>query len=71
MNAGLCAACRWMREVRSDKGRVFLRCERARTDPRFRKYPTLPVLACAGFEKRSNHLAEQLRARVGDDDLVR
>jgi hypothetical protein len=25
-------------------------CERSRLDPAFPRYPSLPVLACAGFE---------------------
>ena len=28
-------------------------CALAATDPRFRKYPPLPVLQCAGFERRA------------------
>jgi len=47
---GLCAECRWSRRVVSGKGSVFWMCERSKVDPRFRKYPPLPVLACAGFE---------------------
>jgi hypothetical protein len=35
--------------VRSERSTFYL-CERALTDPRFRKYPTLPVLSCPGFE---------------------
>jgi len=37
--------------VVSGKGSVFWMCERSKVDPRFRKYPPLPVLACAGFEE--------------------
>jgi hypothetical protein len=48
---GLCAECRWSRRVVSGKGSVFWMCERSKVDPRFRKYPALPVLACAGFEE--------------------
>ena len=46
---GLCADCAYSRVVRSDRSTFYL-CERALTDPGFRKYPTLPVLSCAGFE---------------------
>ncbi|MCW2921180.1 MAG: hypothetical protein JWL76_1054 [Thermoleophilia bacterium] len=28
-------------------------CRRSLEDPRFRKYPPLPVLACEGFEPRA------------------
>jgi len=47
---GLCAACIHARRVESVRGSVFLLCERSRDDPRFPRYPRLPVLACAGFE---------------------
>jgi hypothetical protein len=42
------------RRMVSDRGSVFLACERARTDPQFPKYPRLPVLDCAGYEKNNN-----------------
>ena len=47
--AGLCARCRHRRWIRSDRGSDFLLCRLSRTDARFRRYPTLPVLRCAGF----------------------
>jgi len=47
---GLCGDCAFARTV--DSGRsTFSMCERALTDPRFLKYPPLPVRACAGFER--------------------
>lgn len=48
---GLCGTCRHARRVENRKGSVFLLCRRAATDPRYRRYPPLPVLACAGYEK--------------------
>ncbi len=48
---GLCGDCSHCVVVASDKGSVFLRCERAKTDPRYAKYPRLPVLQCPGYEK--------------------
>jgi hypothetical protein len=33
---------------------VFYLCERSRTDPRYRKYPVLPVVACPGYERLSS-----------------
>ncbi|WP_419948659.1 hypothetical protein [Candidatus Palauibacter sp.] len=48
--AGLCAACRHRRWITSDRGSAFLLCRLSRRDPRFRRYPTLPVLSCDGFE---------------------
>ena len=47
--AGLCATCRHMRLIRSDRGSVFYVCGLSATDPRFKKYPALPVLACSGY----------------------
>ena len=51
MNPGLCATCAWARRVVSARESVFWRCGRSETDPRFPKYPRLPVLACAGYER--------------------
>ena len=48
--AGLCGACRHVKINRSDRGSVFYFCQRSLADPRFRKYPALPVLACPGYE---------------------
>ncbi|TVP57422.1 MAG: hypothetical protein EA351_05835 [Gemmatimonadales bacterium] len=47
---GLCGSCRHVRRVRSGKGSTFFLCRRAATDPRFRKYPPIPVLSCVGWE---------------------
>ena len=47
---GLCAGCVHGRAIRSDRGSVFWLCRRSATDPRFPRYPSLPVLTCAGFE---------------------
>ena len=51
--AGLCATCSWVAIMRSDRGSIFLRCERAKADPAYPKYPRLPVLRCPGWEKRA------------------
>lgn len=50
---GLCAHCRHARRQRSAKGSTFWRCQLARSDPRFRPYPPLPVRACPGFAPTS------------------
>jgi hypothetical protein len=47
---GLCLACRYVRAVKSARGSRFYQCRLAEHDPRFPKYPRLPVLACAGYE---------------------
>ncbi|MFL5681337.1 MAG: hypothetical protein ACJ77B_12135 [Chloroflexota bacterium] len=46
---GLCGRCRNARLVVSGRGSRFVLCELSRTDPRFPRYPSLPVIACAGF----------------------
>ena len=51
--AGLCAACVHRRMVHSKRGSSFLLCALSRTDARFPRYPPLPVLACAGFQRDS------------------
>jgi hypothetical protein len=48
--AGLCDQCAWHREIRTDRGSLFILCRRGLTDPAWPKYPRLPVFACAGFE---------------------
>jgi hypothetical protein len=47
---GLCSLCVHARRVESGKGSRFWLCELSRQDPRFPKYPPLPVVECAGFE---------------------
>jgi hypothetical protein len=49
-DVGLCAGCRFMRLIESDRGSAFYLCERSATDVRFPKYPRLPVLRCVGYE---------------------
>jgi hypothetical protein len=49
-SVGLCATCVFARSVTSGKGSTFLLCQRSQTDPRFPKYPPLPVRSCVGFE---------------------
>jgi hypothetical protein len=48
---GLCATCNWVRIVTNRRKSVFYRCLRADTDPRFVRYPPLPVLSCVGYER--------------------
>jgi hypothetical protein len=50
VNPGLCARCRHKKEIRSDRGSLFLMCMRSFREPEYPKYPALPVLRCAGFE---------------------
>jgi hypothetical protein len=50
---GLCANCANVEIIRSDRGSVFYLCKLSAHDPRFPKYPRLPVLSCAGYGQRS------------------
>jgi hypothetical protein len=47
---GLCSICRFAKTQRSSKEHTFWRCQRADSEPSFRRYPPLPVSECAGFE---------------------
>jgi hypothetical protein len=51
---GLCGDCRHAQRIESDRGSVFVRCELALSDPRFAKYPRLPVVRCAGYERKAS-----------------
>jgi hypothetical protein len=51
VKVGLCADCVHARMVESDRGSVFWRCELSVRDPRFPKYPRLPVRECSGYKK--------------------
>ena len=48
-NIGLCANCVNARRIESDRGSMFTMCKLSFVDPRFPKYPQLPVLACDGY----------------------
>ena len=60
---GLCDSCVHQRLVRSGRGSVFSLCRLAASDPRFPKYPRVPVLECAGFEERG----DEAPAEHGDE----
>lgn len=49
---GLCSSCLHQKRIRSGRGSEFSMCLRHRDDPRYPKYPRLPVLACPGHEPR-------------------
>jgi hypothetical protein len=51
--AGLCDSCAHQRIVRNSRGSQFSLCERSRFDPAYPRYPRLPVLECAGHERRT------------------
>lgn len=55
---GLCATCEHCRIVKSERSTFYL-CQRALTQPEFRKYPPLPVLRCSGYEPASGDKLEE------------
>jgi hypothetical protein len=48
---GLCFTCRNARLVETPRSRFWM-CRLSATDPRFDKYPRLPVLVCDGYERQ-------------------
>lgn len=44
---GLCGSCAECRVVPTGRSTFYL-CERSRRDPRYRRYPVIPVRHCAG-----------------------
>jgi hypothetical protein len=50
--AGLCDSCVHQKLVCTGRGSEFSLCERSKTDPRYAKYPPVPVLRCPGHEPR-------------------
>jgi hypothetical protein len=53
--AGLCADCLHARRIESARGSRFFLCELSLIDPRFAKYPRLPVLSCSGYTSKKEH----------------
>lgn len=52
-NAGLCERCRHCKQVRTERGSVFYLCGLHDRDPRFAKYPHVPVLHCSGYVRKA------------------
>jgi hypothetical protein len=61
--AGLCATCTHSRRIESSRGSLFYLCQLSASDPRFRKYPPLPVDSCPGYAP-----AESKPRTSGGDD---
>ncbi|MBI3871854.1 MAG: hypothetical protein HY304_02120 [candidate division Zixibacteria bacterium] len=55
---GLCSSCRHVQRVTSDRGSTFYLCTLSFADPRFAKYPSLPVRACPGYEESTQDEAD-------------
>ena len=50
-HAGLCAGCRHAKRLATKTGAPIFQCARAANEPRYAKFPRLPVSSCVGFEK--------------------
>lgn len=48
MDAGRCATCAHCQVIDAARSRFYL-CRRAFDDPRYRRYPVLPVRDCPGY----------------------
>jgi hypothetical protein len=49
VDAGLCAACAHVKLITSSRAATFYMCRLSASDPRFPRYPRLPVIACDGY----------------------
>jgi hypothetical protein len=50
---GLCPPCTHMFRVEIPRGSVFIMCKLSKTDSSFAKYPSVPVLECAGYKPKT------------------
>lgn len=51
VNPGLCGDCIHARVVENRRGSRFYLCGLSVVDPAFPRYPPLPVLSCAGYDR--------------------
>lgn len=66
---GLCATCQHVRVIENRRGSRFFLCRLSETDPRFARYPRLPVLRCSGYAPAPEAEAVRhrpARPRAGD-----
>ena len=49
LGVGLCGDCGNVRIIENRRGSRFYLCRLSDVDPRFPKYPRLPVLRCRGY----------------------
>jgi hypothetical protein len=64
--AGLCASCAHTQVVETARRSVFFLCRLSVTDPRFSRYPRLPVVSCPGYRVGGAE-ARDLTARPSGD----
>jgi hypothetical protein len=53
IEAGLCARCVWAKPLTTKGGATLYLCGLSERDPRYPKYPPLPVRSCLGFREMS------------------
>ena len=58
-DVGLCARCRHADVVVSSRGSRFYLCRLSATNPRFARYPRLPMLTCPGYRSKAEPPAGQ------------
>ncbi len=46
---GLCRTCAHAKVITTPRGSTFYLCRLSESDPRFEKYPRLPVVRCDGY----------------------
>ena len=51
--AGLCGNCCHVRAIPGNHGNVYYLCRLSTVDPRYVRYPALPVTDCGGFLPRA------------------
>ena len=49
LRVGLCFDCTYAKVIDTDHGSRFYLCQLSATDPKFPKYPRLPVVQCSGY----------------------
>lgn len=54
--AGLCSQCTHVQVIANERGSTFYLCRLSAVDPRFPKYPRIPVLECSGFAPGSGDM---------------
>lgn len=62
IDAGLCESCAHAQIVTSSRQSVFYLCQLSATNPKFAKYPRLPVRECEGYaDQRSKVKSQRLK----------
>lgn len=64
---GLCASCRHRRVIETRKGSRFTLCRLSESDPRWARYPRLPVLRCEGYERADRDGGTPTGGAPGED----